>query len=300
MQTSPASVDLKSLAQETPYRERSGWSLFWFRLQSSRMALPATGVVIILILAGLFAPLIAPYDPIEQFVDAVLRAPYLTHPLGTDAIGRDILSRIIFGARASLQVGITAVCIAAGIGVPLGLVSGYRGGVLELIIMRIMDSLQAFPPLVLALSLTAVLGPNLTNATIAIAIVYSPLYYRLVRGQTLSTKEREFVEAARTIGLSDMWIAFRHILPNVASPVIVQSALSMSFAILTEASISFLGLGQRPPAPSWGSMLRSGYSYLEIAPWLSIIPGIAILITVLSFNFLGDAIRDALDPRQKA
>lgn len=299
MQSSPPGVSLGVSVQTIAYRQRSGWAVFWRRLRSSRMALPAAGVIAILMLMGIFAPLVAPYDPIEQFPDAVLRVPYSSHLLGTDEIGRDILSRVIFGARASLQVGFTAVIIAAGLGVPLGLISGYRGGVAELIIMRIMDSLQAFPPLVLALSLTAVLGPSLTNATIAIAIVYSPLYYRLVRGQTLSIKEREFVEAARATGVSDPRIAFRHILPNVAAPIIVQSALSMSFAILTEASISFLGLGQRPPAPSWGSMLRSGYSYIEIAPWLSIIPGVAILITVLSFNFLGDAIRDALDPRQE-
>jgi peptide/nickel transport system permease protein len=229
----------------------------------------------------------------------MVRPPDREHLLGSDELGRDILSRLVYGARVSLAVGVLSVGISLLIGVSLGLVAGYRGGWLDEVIMRLMDGLLAFPALVLALAITAALGPSLGNAMIAIGIVGIPGFARLVRGQVLSIRALEFVEAARAAGLSDRRIILRHVAPNVLAPIIVHASLRIAFAVLTEASLSFLGLGAQPPTPSWGSMLNAGREYLEMAPWLSVAPGAAIFITTLSFNFLGDGLRDALDPRLK-
>jgi len=269
------------------------------RLLRGHLAKVGAGVILALILAAMFAPRLAPYDPTEQRLEDMVRPPGQVHLLGTDDLGRDILSRLLYGARVSLVVGVLSVGISLLIGVSLGLVGGYRGGWLDEVIMRLMDGLLAFPALVLALAITAALGPSLSNAMIAIGIVGIPGFARLVRGQVLSIRAQEFVEAARAAGLGDRRIILRHIAPNVLAPIIVHASLRIAFAVLAEASLSFLGLGAQPPTPSWGSMLNAGREYLEMAPWLCIAPGAAIFITTLSFNFLGDGLRDALDPRLK-
>jgi len=269
------------------------------RLLRGHLAKVGAGVILLLILAAMFAPQLAPYDPAEQHLEDMVRPPDQGHLLGTDDLGRDILSRLLYGARVSLVVGVLSVGISLLIGVPLGLVAGYRGGWLDEVIMRLMDGLLAFPALVLALAITAALGPSLGNAMIAIGTVGIPGFARLVRGQVLSIRAQEFVEAARAAGLGDRRIILHHITPNVLAPIIVHASLRIAFAVLAEASLSFLGLGAQPPTPSWGSMLNTGREYLEMAPWLSIAPGAAIFITTLSFNFLGDGLRDALDPRLK-
>ncbi len=271
---------------------------FFVRLFRARLAGIGLVIIVTFILAAICAPLIAPYSPTKQKVTNSLKPPSAEYILGTDELGRDIFSRVLYGAQVSLQVGLIAVGIAVFCGVSLGLVAGYWSNTrIETIIMRAMDALLAFPDLVLALALVAALGPNLTNVMIAIAVVRIPAYARLTRGQVLSVKEREFVLAANTIGARHWRIILRHILPNVTAPLIVQSSLSIGFAILAEASLSFLGLGVQPPTPSWGSMLNAGRGYLEIDPWLIIGPGTAIFLTVLGFNFLGDGVRDVLDPR---
>jgi len=262
------------------------------RLVGTGLAVSAVGV-----LCALFADLIAPYDPNVQDYLALTDPPSPAHLLGTDDLGRDVLSRIIYGSRVSLQVGIIAVGIAVSIGVTLGLVSGYVGGIGDDVIMRFVDAVQAFPGLILALGITAALGPSIGNAMIAIGFVSTPVIARLTRGQTLSVREREYVTAARVIGSSPVAIMARHIWPNVTAPIIVQATLMVATAIVTEAALSFLGVGVRPPTPSWGAMLRTGSQYLEVAPWIAFAPGIAIFLTVLAFNFVGDGLRRALDPR---
>jgi len=267
-----------------------------------RVRLAGVGLVIvgIVVLTALFAPLLAPYDPTQKNTRNLLKAPTLQHPLGTDELGRDTLSRVIYGARISLEVGMIAVGISLIIGVALGLVAGYTGGATDSIIMRIMDGLLAFPAIVLALAITAMLGPSLTNVMIAIGITGIPAFARLVRGQVLTTKGLEYVQAARAVGASDGRLMLRHILPNIVAPIIVQTSISVAAAILAEASLSFLGLGIQPPAASWGSMLNTAKGYLTHTSWLAIAPGTAIFVTVLGFNFLGDAIRDVLDPRLRS
>ncbi len=264
-----------------------------------RTRLVGTGLAIsgIVILCAIFADVISPYDPNLQDYTAFTTPPSIAHPLGTDDLGRDVLSRIIHGTRVSLQVGIIAVGIAVTIGVTLGLISGYLGGWVDDVIMRIVDAVQAFPGLILALAITAALGPGIGNAMIAIGFVSTPGFARLTRGQTLSVRERDFVAAARVLGISPLKIMFRHIWPNVTAPIIVQATLMMASAIVTEASLSFLGVGVKPPTPSWGAMLRTGSQYLEVAPWIAVAPGVAIFVTVLAFNFVGDGLRRALDPR---
>jgi peptide/nickel transport system permease protein len=243
------------------------------------------------------APFISPYDPNRQRLLEALQAPSAEHLLGTDENGRDVLSRILYGTRISLAAGIFSVSIALILGITTGLLSGYFGGKVDNIIMRFMDALLAFPTLVLALAITAALGPGLRNAMIAIGIVGTPIFARLTRGQVLSVREREFVEAARTLGAGHLRIMLTHILPNVMAPLIVQMSLSVAVAILAEATLSFLGLGVQPPEPSWGSMVSRGKDYLDLAPWLAFAPGGAIFLAVMGFNFVGDAVRDALDPR---
>ncbi len=267
----------------------------WRRLAGT-IGVLAVGVVTVIALVG---PVLAPFDPTEQSLDRMLRAPEPSHPLGTDDLGRDILSRLLYGARVSLGVGVAAVGLSFGLGGFLGVVAGYRGGWFDEILMRVLDGLLAFPAIVLALAITAVLGPSLRHAMIAIAIVGVPGFARLARGQVLTLRRREFVEAARALGAGDSRLLARHIVPGILAPVVVHASLRLAFAIVTEASLSFLGLGTQPPTPSWGAMLNSGREYLEMAPWMSLAPGAAIFLTTLGFNFLGDAVRDALDPRAR-
>jgi peptide/nickel transport system permease protein len=278
-------------------RPKHGVRGFIHRLRQTRLATSALVVIALLIVAAIFAPLLAPYNPERTDFTAALASPSWSHWLGTDNLGRDILSRIIFGARISVQVGIIAVGISVAIGVPIGLLVGYtRNGLLDTAVMRCIDALLAFPTLVLALAISAVLGPSLRNVMIAVGVVGVPSYARLIRGQVLAIKQNEYIEAARAIGLTDVRILARYVLPNVTAPLIVQASIGVAFAIMSEASLSFLGLGVQPPTPSWGGMLSIGKDYLQLAWWMSLAPGFAIFITVLAVNFLGDGIRDALDP----
>ena len=257
------------------------------------------GVVMILIfgVAALFAPLL-PTDPLHMDFDSPMQPPSLEHPIGTDSLGRDNLSRVIHGGRVSLQVGLLSMMIATVIGVTVGLVAGYFGGWTDSVLMRIVDAILAFPGLLLAILMVAVLGPSLRNAMLAIAVGFIPSFARITRANTLSIREKEFVESARALGAGPWRIMLKTILPNTMSPIIVQASLGMSYAILIEASLSFLGLGIQPPTPSWGYMLSAGREFITLAWWLTTFPGLAIFLVVLSWNFIGDGIREALDPRQ--
>jgi peptide/nickel transport system permease protein len=259
----------------------------------------AFGLVIIalFIATALGASLLAPYDPIATSFSAVRKAPNAAHWLGTDEIGRDVLSRVIFGARASLLAGVVSVLISLSIGVPAGLLAGYAGGTIDMLISRVTDALLACPFLILAIALAAFLGPSLSNAMIAIGISATPVFVRLTRGTTLAVKAEDFVLAARAIGNAPWRIALRHVLPNIVPPLLVQATLAIAAAVIAEASLSFLGLGQQPPQPSWGSMLNTAKNYIDNAPWMAIWPGLSIFLLVLSFNIVGDGLRDALDPR---
>jgi peptide/nickel transport system permease protein len=267
------------------------------RLLRRRGAMVGLFVVAFFILLAVFAPVIAQYDPLQTSWSGIRKAPSAGHLFGTDEIGRDVLSRIIWGARASLLAGLVSVCISLSLGVPIGLVAGYVGGFTDGLISRITDAMLACPFLILAIALAAFLGPSLTNAMIAIGISATPVFIRLTRAQVLAVKVEDYVEAARAVGNSHLRIALRHILPNVLPPLIVQATLATAAAIIAEASLSFLGLGQQPPAPSWGSMLNTAKNYVENAPWMAVWPGVSIFLLVLSFNLLGDGLRDALDPR---
>jgi peptide/nickel transport system permease protein len=272
---------------------------FFHQLFRNRGAIFGSIVVSIVVICALFSPILAPYPPNKIDSINMLMPPSATHPMGTDDIGRDILSRIIFGARISMIVGVISIGIAMLLGVPLGLISGFYGGRADSIIMRVMDVLLSFPALVLALFIMAVLGPSAVNAMIAIGIVYTPNFARLTRANVLSIREMTFVEAARSIGFSQWHIMFREILPNALAPLIVQASLGVAYAILMEAALGFLGLGVQPPTASWGSMLSEGRVLLKIAPWYSTFPGLAIFFTVLALNLFGDGLREALDPRLK-
>ncbi|MCQ1570112.1 ABC transporter permease [Neorhizobium galegae] len=271
----------------------------WRRLSKRKSALVGLVVVLIMVFVAAFAPLLAPYDPAAQSWTAVRKAPSALHWMGTDEAGRDMLSRIIWGARASLMAGLTSVGIAMAIGVPLGLAAGFLGGLIDGLISRFTDAMLACPFLILAIAFAAFLGPSLTNAMLAIGITAMPLFIRLTRGQVLSIKAEEYVEAASAVGNPQWRIAVRHILPNILPQLMVQATLTIASAIIAEASMSFLGLGLQPPAPSWGSMLNSAQRFLTNAPWMALWPGMAIFMTVLSFNLLGDGLRDALDPRSR-
>jgi peptide/nickel transport system permease protein len=264
-----------------------------------RGALVGLAVVVFFIMLALFAPWISPHDPLQASWSAVRKAPSAMYVFGTDEIGRDVASRVIWGSRASLLAGLVSVSIALAIGVPVGLLAGYAGGWVDALISRMTDAMLACPFLILAIALAAFLGPSLTNAMIAIGISATPVFIRLTRAQVLSVKVEDYVEAARAVGNSHLRIALRHILPNVVAPLIVQSTLAIAAAVIAEASLSFLGLGQQPPAPSWGSMLNTAKNYIDNAPWMAIWPGLSIFLLVLSFNLLGDGLRDALDPRHK-
>jgi peptide/nickel transport system permease protein len=256
-------------------------------------------VIVLFIILAVFAPLIAPYDPLATSWSAVRKAPSAAHWFGTDELGRDILSRIIFGTRASLSAGVISVSIAVGIGVPLGLIAGYCGGFIDALISRMTDAMLACPALILAIALAAFLGPSLTNAMIAIGVTATPIFIRLTRGQTINVRIENYIEAAEAIGNSSLRIALRHVLPNVVPALLVQITLSIAAAIIAEAALSFLGLGQQPPAPSWGSMLNAAQRFLVSAPWMAFWPGVSIFLVVMSFNLLGDGLRDALDPREQ-
>ena len=266
------------------------------RLARSRSALAGAIIVCALLLAALFAPLLAPYSPIDQHFIVQLQPPSLAHPLGTDEFGRDILSRVIFGSRWALLVGLLADGIALVFGVGLGLLSGFYGGRVDRLITWLTDVTLAFPYLLLAMMIVALLGPGITNAMIAIGIVYMPKYTRLVRGTVLSLREKEFIEAARCLGIGPLRMMLRHILPNAVAPIIVMATLAIGWAIVETAGLSFLGLGAQPPTPEWGAMLSSGRTYMLSAWWIATFPGLAILLTVIGFNLLGDGLRDVLDP----
>jgi peptide/nickel transport system permease protein len=269
------------------------------RLVKRRGAMVGAVVVLFFVLVAVAAPLIAPYDPVATSWSAVRKPPSPEHWLGTDEIGRDVLSRVIFGARTSLLAGVVSVCISLACGVPIGLVSGYVGGFVDGLLMRITDALLACPFLILAIALAAFLGPSLTNAMIAIGVSAMPAFIRLTRAQVLNAKVEDYVEAARALGNPHRRIVLRHILPNILAPIMVQATLAIAAAIIAEASLSFLGLGQQPPAPSWGSMLNAAKNFLEQAPWMAMWPGAAIFSVVLAFNLFGDGLRDALDPRHR-
>jgi peptide/nickel transport system permease protein len=271
----------------------------WRRLLRRRGAMVGLAVVIFFVLLALFAPYIAPYNPVATSWSAVRVAPSAEYWFGTDEIGRDVLSRIVWGARASLLAGLVSVCISMALGVPIGLLAAYVGGWTDALISRFTDSMLAVPFLILAIALAAFLGPSLTNAMIAIGVSATPIFIRLTRAQVLAVKVEDFVEAARAVGNPHWRIALRHILPNVLPPLIVQSTLAIAAAVIAEASLSFLGLGQQPPAPSWGSMLNTAKNFVDQAPWMAIWPGLSIFLLVLSFNLLGDGLRDALDPKHK-
>ncbi|WP_413733584.1 ABC transporter permease [Sodalis sp. RH21] len=267
------------------------------KFMANKSAVIGAVIVLIFVAIALLAPWLAPFDPIKANFLAVRKPPSGLYWLGTDELGRDILSRLIWGARTSLMAGCISVIIAIFIGVPLGLVAGYWQGVWDGIISRVIEALLSCPFLILAIALGAFLGPSLGNAMIAIGLSVMPIFARLTRGQVMSIRNEEYIEGARAIGLPDRWIVLRYVLPNVLSPILVQATLAIASAIITEASLSFLGLGQQPPSPSWGAMLNTAKNYLEQAPWMSIFPGLAIFFTVQGFNLLGDGLRDALDPR---
>ncbi len=255
------------------------------------------GMITLLALIALFAPVVAPYDPLEQDGRAELAAPSAAHLFGTDELGRDLLSRVIYGSRTSIMVGVLAVTLGSLIGVTSGLAAGYVGGWLDTVIMRLWDVLLAFPAILIGIAIAAMLGPGATNAAIALAVVSIPQFSRITRASVLGEKQRDYVQAARSIGVRGIGIAIRHILPNTVSPFLVQLSLAMGYAVLLEAGLSFLGLGTQPPNPSWGGMLNASRTYLRDAPYYAIFPGIALSILLLGLNFLSDALRDALDPK---
>jgi peptide/nickel transport system permease protein len=269
------------------------------RAARARLAPFGAAVMGLAVLVALAAPLVAPYDPLAQNLGNALAAPGRAHLLGTDNVGRDVLSRVIWGARVSLLAGFVSVALAVLAGSLLGLAAGYSGGRMDGLVMRVMDAVLSFPPLVLALALGAVLGAGLTGVLLALGVVYTPAFARLMRGQVLTIAARDYVDAARALGASGWRVAARHVVPNAINPIIVQASLSVAFAILAEASLSFLGLGIQPPEASWGSMINAGRGYLQQAPWIVFGPGAALFVTVVGLNFVGDAVRDALDPRTR-
>jgi peptide/nickel transport system permease protein len=266
----------------------------------NRLVLAGAIMVVLVVLTALFAGVFAPYDPIANNVRAALQPPSSLYLFGTDRFGRDVFSRVVFGSQLSLVVGLISVAIAATCGTLLGLASGFFGGWVDDVIGRVMDVLFSFPALVLAIAVAATLGPGITNAIIAIAVVYAPLFGRVIRGPVLVERSKDYVEAARAVGAGSPRLILRHVLPNVLSPLIVQVTLTISHAILLESYLSFLGLGTQPPYPSWGTMLQENRTFLETAPWTSVFPGLAIMLAVLAFNLLGDGIRDVLDPHARS
>jgi peptide/nickel transport system permease protein len=280
----------------TDARRRKFADLF-ARYRSNSKAVAGTLLIGLLVAVGLLGPLFVSLDQANALnVANRFQPPSLAHPMGTDHLGRDVLLRIVLGARISLYIGGLSVGIATAAGVPLGAIAGYVGGNVDDVIMRTMDVLMSFPPILLALTVVAVLGPSLTNAMIAIGVTYIPYFARVTRSEVVSVVEEDFVEAAQALGERDSRVLFREVLPNAAAPIIVQASISLAFAILAAAGLSFLGLGAQPPQPSWGLMIRQSKQYLTQAPWMAVFPGLGIATTVLGFNLLGDGIRDVLDP----
>ena len=270
---------------------------FFYRFFHNKLAVSGSIILLLFVLMAAFAPVLAPYDPFYMDPAAALTGPSPEHLLGTDNMGRDILSRIIYGSQISLKVSLASVTIATAAGVLLGVAAGYFGGITDAVISRILEVMLSFPEVLLALLIMSILGSSLNNIMLAIGIVYTPIFARIARGAVLSVKDSLYVEAARSIGVKDVTIIVRHVLPNILSPVLVQVTLSLAFAILSEAALSFLGIGVEPDMPSWGIMLNNGKAWIEIAWWVGVFPGIAIALAVLGFNILGDGLRDVLDPR---
>ncbi len=289
---------MTAIDQTAPVPAKRQENRAWKKMKRNRSALAGMCIVLFFALLAAAAPLLPIPDPVATSWSAIRKAPSAAHWLGTDDLGRDILSRMIWGAQASLMAGVVSVLIAVAIGVPFGLISGYFGGWVDMVISRITEALLAMPFLIMAIALAAFLGPSLMNAMIAIGLSAMPIFVRLTRGQVLAVKTEDYVEGARSIGLGHIDIMTRYILPNVFAPIIVQATLTVATAIIAEASLSFLGLGQQPPAASWGSMLNIAKNFLTQAPWMAMWPGIAIFLVVIGFNLLGDGLRDALDPRE--
>ncbi len=288
---------LTTASTSAPARTTSLWLRSLTSLSRKPLAMASLLIIVLFILVAVFAPQLAPYGPAQADFLQVRKAPSAAHLLGTDDVGRDVLSRLIFGARASLTAGAISVIIAMILGVPLGLIAGFYHGFVSELIMRFTDALLSFPFLILAVALAAAFGPSLTNAMVAIGIASAPTFVRLTRGQVLAVRSEDYVQAATASGARDFGILTRHVLPNSLAPLIVQGTLTIASAIIAESSLSFLGLGVQPPTPSWGGMLNVAKNFMNQAPWMAIWPGLAIFITVLAFNLFGDGVRDALDPR---
>jgi peptide/nickel transport system permease protein len=280
-------------------RGRSLYALAWRQLLRKRTAIVGLAIIALLVLAAILADSLAPYRPTEIFSRDAMSPPTWAHPMGTDLLGRDVLSRVIHGSRVSIYVGVFSLVLAILLGIPLGISAGFYGGVIDNAIMRVMDIILAFPIFLLAIVIMVILEPSTSNVVIALGIVRIPIYARIVRGSVLSIKELEYIEAAKALAVRDPRLLARHILPNCMAPIIVTSTLSVGTSIIVEASLSFLGLGTQPPTPSWGWDLKANLMLLEINPWITIFPGLAIFFTVLGFNLFGDGLRDALDPRLK-
>ncbi len=280
-------------------RKKQGIWVVWRRLRRQHAAMLGLFIIVSLALLGIFAPFLTPYDPVKQDLTHVLLPPSRSHLLGTDHLGRDILARILYGTRLSLFIGFLAVGLGLLVGVPLGIISGYYGGWLDIVIQRFVDVMLAFPSFLLALSLVSLLGVGLTNVILAVGVSTIPSFIRLTRGSVLVIREQTYIEAAKAVGAHDSAILFRHILPNTLTPVIVQATLGLGVAILMASGLGFLGLGVQPPTPEWGAMLGEGRNYIFSAPHVATFPGLAIFLAVLGFNLLGDGLRDALDPYLK-
>lgn len=289
--------NLSSLGGRLSDKQISRYLGFLGEIRQNSKAMLGLSIVLGLILIAIFAPLVAPHDPEAISGANKVQSPTLQHLFGTDNFGRDIFSRVLHGARISIYVGLMSVGISISAGVPLGLIAGYYGGLIDETVMRIMDAMMSFPPILLALVIMAALGPNLTNVLLALGFVYTPYLARVTRSATLETVNKEYVQAAEARGEGDLFILFKEVLPNTLAPIIVQASISFAFAILAEAALSFLGMGTQPPTPSWGLMINEGRGYLTDAPWMAVFPGIAIGITVLGLNMFGDALRDILDPK---
>ncbi len=287
-----------SLAAAEPLTETRSYGLdVWNRVRRTPGAVAGLIIVVLLIFAAIFAPLLSHYDPLAQNIAAGPQAPSIAHPLGTDKLGRDLLARILFGARISIRIGFVAVGLAISVGTLIGLLAGYFGGRIEAILMGAMDLMLAFPSIILAIAIATILGPSINNLMIAVGIVYIPQYARLCRSAVLAVKETEYIEAARAVGALVPRILIRHVLPNILAPLLVQATLGIATAELEAAGLSYLGLGARPPTPEWGAMLNDARDYWLSAPWALIFPGASITLVVLGFNLLGDGLRDALDVR---
>jgi peptide/nickel transport system permease protein len=296
----PSQAERDLEASRLPETPTSQWRETWSALVANRLAVAGLVVLGLLVIVAIGGEAMAPYGVNEVDVVNRLAPPSADHLMGTDELGRDVLSRVMIAARSSLQVGFVAVGVAILLGVPIGLVAGFYRGATDSFLMRAMDVLFSFPAILLAIAIVASLGPSLVNAMIAIGIVYTPIFARITRGAVLVVSEEVYVRAARSVGSGDLRILRKHILPNVLAPIIVQTSLSLAFAILSEAALSYLGLGVQPPQPAWGRMLFDGAQYFNQAWWMGVFPGLAILVTVMAFNFVGDGLRDALDPRQKS